>query len=137
MCFFMAEISGSNPVGPQNGIRSGCLPHVAMMDAREYRDLHNLSMPLHRPLAFRRLEVQRSMRSRLVVVRHVLQEECPKVTFTQRNDVVDTLASQCAYQSLGDCVRFRCMHRRQDSLDAYGLRPRNEVADRKNGLDPG
>ena len=64
-----------------------------------------------------RLEVERAMGARRVVVRGVLRQQRPQVPFVDDYQMVETLASQRSDEALGDRVRLRCLHRRQDGLD--------------------
>jgi len=65
-----------------------------------------------------RLEVECAVWPRSVVVRRVFHQDEPEVPLVHNDQVVQTLPSQRPDEALGDRVRLRCLHRRQDGLDA-------------------
>ena len=74
--------------------QAASLPLVAMMKATEDGMRNDLTVSLHRAPTDRRLELERSMRPRGVVVVDVLTQHRAKVSLAQWNDVVNALSAQ-------------------------------------------
>ena len=72
------------------------------------------------------LEVERLMRPRTVIVAGKLADES-QVALVHDDDVVETLATECADESLGDPVGLRRGDRREHRADADACRARDEV----------
>src|SRR2546422_1409178 len=81
---------------------------------------------------FRRLQLERSMRSLLVVVPHELIEDGRQMPLIKHDHVVEALAAERPDDSFGDGVRLGRVNRRGDSIDTDtpGAPKANAIAER-------
>lgn len=79
--------------GAQAGPSSGRPSDVAMVQATDFGNLHDLSAlaPLDRP-PIRRIFLEGKVRSCAVIVREVGSQQAAQVPFAQDEDVIETLA---------------------------------------------
>src|SRR5687767_2636771 len=76
------------------------------------------SRPVRRIRRCRNGNVQRLMRTSLVVVAYELAEHMPQVPFVHDDDMVETFPAESPDEPLSDPVRLRSSDRRQYGLDA-------------------
>src|SRR5207245_11468883 len=98
------------------------LADVAVMQATDFGNLHDPARlgELDGP-DVRCILVEREMRASPVIVGEVAGKEAAQVAFAENQDVIQTLASERADESLGERILPGAKRRRQDFTDAHAL----------------
>src|SRR5881409_41055 len=98
------------------------LADVAVMQATDFGNLHDPARlgELDGP-DVRRILVEREMRASPVIVGEVAGQDAAEVPFAENQNVIQTLASDRADESLGERILPGAKRRRQDFIDAHAL----------------